>query len=47
MARQLTDRPADWLVMIAPGCDVDEARQALIARFGIERLLPVSQPPAK
>lgn len=38
---RLTDRPADWLVMIAPGCDLDDARQKLIARFGTERLLEV------
>ena len=38
---RLTDRPADWLVMIAPGCDLDEARRTLIARFGTERLLEV------
>lgn len=38
---RLTDRGADWLVMIAPGCDLDEARKTLIARFGIERLVEV------
>ncbi|WP_200377130.1 hypothetical protein [Thiocystis violacea] len=38
---RLTDRPADWLVMIAPGCDLDAARRTLIARFGNERLLEV------
>lgn len=38
---RLTDRPADWLVMIAPGCDLEEARHSLIARFGVERLLEV------
>lgn len=38
---RLTDRPADWLMMIAPGCELDEARQSLIARFGRERLLEV------
>lgn len=38
---RLTDRPADWLVMIAPGCDLDAALRTLIARFGSERLLEV------
>jgi hypothetical protein len=38
---RLTDRPADWLVMIAPGCNLDEVRRALIDRFGIERLVEV------
>lgn len=38
---RLTDRPKDWLVMIAPGCELDEARRSLIARFGSERLLEV------
>lgn len=40
---RLTERPADWLVMIAPGCDLDEARRTLIARFGSERLLEVQR----
>lgn len=40
---RLTDRPADWLVMIAPGCELDEARQTLIGRFGVERLLEIQR----
>jgi len=38
---RLTDRPTDWLIMIAPGCELGEARRSLIARFGRERLLDV------
>lgn len=38
---RLSDKPNDWLVMIAPGCDLTEARRSLIARFGIERLAEV------
>ena len=38
---RVTDKPNDWLVMIAPGCDLEEARRTLIARFGSERLLEV------
>jgi hypothetical protein len=35
---QLTDNPDSWLVLIAPGCDLAEARRNLRARFG-SRLL--------
>ena len=38
---RLTDRPADWLVMISPGYELEEARRRLIDRFGRERLLDV------
>ena len=38
---RLIDRPEAWLVMIAPGCDLDEARRSLIIQFGSERLLKV------
>lgn len=38
---RLTDLPAEWLVMIAPGCELEEARRSLIARFGFERILEV------
>ena len=40
---RLTDRPADWLVMIASGCALDEARRSLIARFGAERVLEIQR----
>lgn len=40
---RLIDRPADWMVMIAPGCDLDEARRTLIAQFGTERLLEIQR----
>lgn len=39
----LTDKPNQWLVMIAPGCDLDEARRTLIAQFGLERLLEIQR----
>ena len=35
---RLTDTPDSWLVLIAPGCDLAEARESLRARFG-SRLL--------
>lgn len=35
---RLTDNPDSWLVLIAPGCDLDEARESLRERFG-NRLL--------
>ena len=37
---RLTDNPAAWLVLIAPGCDLDEATESLQARFG-KRLIEV------
>lgn len=37
----VTDKPQDWLVMIAPGCDLEEARRTLVGRFGAERLIDV------
>ena len=40
---RVTDKPHDWLVMIAPGCDLDEARRILIGRFGETRLIDVRE----
>ncbi|MBK1716671.1 hypothetical protein [Thiocystis violacea] len=37
---RLTDHP-DWLTLIAPGCDLEEARRALVSRFGAERVLDI------
>jgi hypothetical protein len=37
---RLIDRPATWLTMIAPDCDLKEARRSLRLRFG-ERLATV------
>lgn len=37
---RLDDKPATWLTMIAPNCDLDEARRCLRLRFG-ERLTEV------
>ncbi|MBK5965228.1 hypothetical protein CCR95_14305 [Thiocystis minor] len=39
----LTDKPTDWLVMIAPGCDLDEARRTLVGQFGAGRLIDVRE----
>jgi len=38
---RLTDKPGTWLVLIAPGCDLDEARRVLENQFGAERLIEV------
>jgi hypothetical protein len=37
---RLTDSPESRLIMIAPGCDLEEARENLCKRFG-DRLLDV------
>jgi hypothetical protein len=37
---RLDDKPATWLTMIAPNCDLEEARRCLRLRFG-ERLTDV------
>jgi len=31
---KLADNPGAWLVLIAPGCELDEARESLRRRFG-------------
>jgi hypothetical protein len=38
---RVTDRPQDWLTLIAPGCDLEEARQSLLWQFGPDRLIEV------
>ena len=38
---RVTDHPLEWLTLIAPGCDLEEARQTLIWRFGAHRLIDV------
>jgi hypothetical protein len=40
---RLTDRPDTWLTMLAPECDLDEARHDLELRFGPERLIEVRE----
>jgi hypothetical protein len=40
---RLTDKPDTWLTMLAPGCDLDEARRSLVLRFGPERLIDVRE----
>ncbi len=40
---RLADRPDAWLTMIAPECDLDDARHALALRFGPERLIEVRE----
>ncbi|WP_296700714.1 hypothetical protein [Thiocapsa sp. UBA6158] len=42
---RLTDDPATWLTMLAPGCESSEARHALTLRFGAERLIDVIPQP--
>ena len=37
---KLTDNPDAWLVLIAPGCDLEEVRKSLSGRFG-SRLLDI------
>ncbi|RKT47496.1 hypothetical protein [Thiocapsa rosea] len=40
---RLADKPNRWLIVLAPGCDLDEARHALTLRFGPERLIDVRE----
>jgi hypothetical protein len=40
---RLTDKPDTWLTMIAPGCDLADARRSLVLRFGAERLVDVRE----
>ena len=37
---RITDGPDSWLILIAPGCDLEEARKSLQRRFG-KRLMDV------
>jgi len=41
---RLIDKPDTWLTMIAPDCDLEEARRSLRLRFG-ERLTAVVEHP--
>ncbi|MCK7581521.1 MAG: hypothetical protein MZV65_41780 [Chromatiales bacterium] len=34
-------QPPRWLVLLAPGCDLAEARQTLAHKFGAERVMEV------
>lgn len=38
---RVADRPLEWLTLIAPGCDLEEARATLIWRFGADRVLEI------
>ena len=38
---RLTDTPETWLVLLAPGCNVVEARQVLVQTFGAGRVAEV------
>jgi hypothetical protein len=38
---RLADTPSTWLVLIAPGCDLPEARRVCERQFGHERVLDV------
>lgn len=40
---RLGDTPEVWLTMLAPYCDMDEARHSLRLRFGADRLLDVRE----
>ncbi len=38
---RLTDKPDTWLILIAPGDDLNEARRVLKNQFGAERVIEV------
>jgi hypothetical protein len=38
---RITDKPATWLTLIAPGCDLNEARRIVTNQFGAARVLDV------
>ena len=40
---RLADKPDTWLTMLAPGCDLADARHSLVLRFGPERLIDVRE----
>ncbi len=40
---RLTDRPDAWLTMLAPGCELDQARRDLVLRFGADRVIEVRE----
>jgi len=40
---RLKDVPGSWLVMIAPGCDLNEARRTVNTKFGKDRVIDVRE----
>jgi len=38
---RITDKPTSWLTLIAPGCDLEEARRIVTNQFGAARVLEV------
>jgi hypothetical protein len=40
---RIADKPDTWLTMLAPGCDLDDARHSLMLRFGADRLIDVRE----
>jgi hypothetical protein len=38
---RITDKPTSWLTLIAPGCDLEEARRIVTNQFGAARVLDV------
>jgi hypothetical protein len=40
---RLVERPDTWLTLLAPGCDLADARRSLALRFGPERLIEVRE----
>lgn len=38
---RLTDNPDNWLILLAPGCDLLEAERVLKNRFGPDRVVAV------
>ncbi|MCU0836372.1 MAG: hypothetical protein MUC77_18370 [Chromatiaceae bacterium] len=38
---RISDQPGSWLTLIAPGCDLEEARRIITNRFGAARVLDV------
>lgn len=40
---RVADHPHEWLTLIAPGCDLDEARRTLVGQFGAARLIAVEE----
>jgi|GEM_PF-1834169 len=40
---RITDYPDSWMVMIAPGCDLDEAKRTVNAKFGNDRVIDIRE----
>lgn len=40
---RVADHPHEWLTLIAPGCDLEEARRTLVGQFGAARLIAVEE----